>query len=591
LAPGETVHVAAKRADVPIVASCGGRGRCGTCIVELLRGPASPPSDRERELLGERDLAKGLRLACELAPQGDIEVRILPASQATFTEILADGQSIDVPLDTEIELREVQLDAPTLDDQLSDFARLERALAGGSLTAELSGLRSLPGALRAADFGAQVLTRGRRLLSVQAAGPKMRVYGAAFDIGTTTIAGSLLDLTSGEKLATSSRTNPQQALGDDVISRMDHAAKGAASLAELQARVAGALNEMLEEMARSAGGSPSDIHDITVAGNTVMQHLFLGLPPQAMAVIPFAPVIQAASSVPARELGLCAASTATVWTMPVASAYVGGDIVAGILAVGISSFDDDVLFIDIGTNGEVVAGNRERAVCAATAAGPAFEGARISCGMRAVPGAVTGVRREGDSLALDVMGDAPPAGLCGTGLVDVVAALVDAGIVDETGLYDPSAKGPLAGRLRSRDSEMEFVVAEGDRDVVLTQRDIRELQLAKGAIAAGATVLLQSLGLATSSLSRVLLAGAFGSTIKPASAIGVGLLPSGIDPGQVFAVGNTAASGARAALASRKARREAERIAGWMRPVELSTRAEFQMLFAEAMMFPATREY
>jgi len=589
--PGKSVHQAAMQAGVSLVASCGGKGRCGTCRIEVLSGDVPPPTAAEKSLLDDDELAAGMRLACELRPTADLEVRVPPSSRASFTEILAHGECVTFPLGAGVSVRRVSVDEPTLEHPVPDLQRLAVAVGIEDPAAEPGALRALPAVLRASGRRVTALARDGRLLAVRPGDAALPVFGAAFDIGTTTVAGALIDLTSGTCVATANRTNPQQTRGDDVISRMDHAAKGAEQLHELQSLVAGAIDEMLAEMSAERNASPGDIYEIIVAGNSVMTHLFLGLPPQAMAVVPFAPVTTRAVEVAPRDVSLNASPAARVRTVPLASAYVGGDIVAGALAVGFPGLEDETLFIDIGTNGEVVVGSGERAVCAATAAGPAFEGAGISCGMRAVPGAITHASLRNGGLQLDVMADAAPAGLCGTGLVDIVAVLVRTGVIDETGLFDASSDGPLASRLRETDDGLEFVVASEECDVVLTQRDIRELQLAKGAIAAGATVLMSNIGLAPSDLSHVMLAGAFGSTIDPASAVDIGLLPRGIDPKRVVAVGNTAAAGARAALCSRVARDQADHIARWMRAVELSTQPDFQMQFAEAMMFPppATR--
>jgi len=579
--PGTTVQAAARLAGLQLVAPCGGRGRCGKCIVKV-DGNAPPPSGLERELLGEKALARGERLACQLRVDRDLVVRLPARAGATFAEILADGECIAFPLDPEVRVREVVLGEPTLADPEADLSRLAKGLGTSIIGGELEALRELPGVLRSGEWRARLVLRGGALLRALPARDPRPCLGAAFDIGTTTVAGAVLDLATGERLATASRTNPQAALGDDVISRMDYAARSRECLNDLQGRIAACLNDLLDELSREAGGSVEDVYDVTVAGNTVMTHLLLGLPPEAMAVVPFVPVVTGPVELPARELGLRAARGANVWAAPAASAYVGGDVIAGLAAVGFGSFADETLYIDIGTNGEVVAGTGARAVCAATAAGPAFEGARISCGMRAVPGAVAHARLRGDELALEVVGRTEPAGLCGTGLVDVVAALVTSGIIDETGRLVPNDR-----RVREGPAGPEFVVASTERgEITLTQKDIRELQLAKGAIAAGAHVLLSALSLRPEDVRQVLLAGAFGSTIDPSSALAIGLLPAGIPPGRIRAVGNTAASGARLALASRAARAEAERLARWLRPLELSAESEFQARFAEALLFP-----
>ena len=568
-----------------------------------LKGAVPAPTDVEIGKLSEDDLAAGKRMACEAVVEGDLEVRVPESSSAIFAEILSDGECVTFPLEPAVRVRVVDLEEPVLEDNAADFRRLARRsrlqgvrtgarkpreyLAG----AELDALRALPHVLRANGFRAKVLTRGRRLLEVLPPGADVAPLGVAVDIGTTTVAGAMLDLATGKSLGVTSRTNPQHALGDDVISRMDHAAKGGDALAELRSCMVECLNDMMGELCREAGASGDDVYDITVAGNTVMTHLFLGLPPEAMATVPFVPVTTSAVSARAAEAGLAASRHARVWTMPASSAYVGGDVVAGLVAVGFGGFKEETVFIDIGTNGEVIAGSGERAVCAATAAGPAFEGARISCGMRAVPGAITHAWLEEGDLRYEVIGGVAPAGLCGTGLVDVVACLLEAGVIDETGRMGAAPGTGLLARLREGESGPEFVLsAEGESEVVLTQRDVRELQLGKGAICAGATVLLDEIGVAPADVHSVLLAGSFGSTIDPRSAVRVGLLPAGIAPERVRAVGNTAAAGARAALASVSARREAQRVARWLRPVELSLHARFQEFFAESMLFPTPGE-
>jgi len=590
VAAGATVHDAARAGNVRLLSPCGGKGLCGRCIVEVV-GTAPEPTAPERERLSAEDVDAGRRLACELVVARDIEVVIPASSRAGVTGILEEGDCVPFPLEAAVTVRGCRLPEPSLSDPRPDIERLSACLGNGDdtfdLECELAASRALPAVLRSNDFSADLVLRGNRLLNVFPPNDGARALGAAFDIGTTTVAGTLVDLATGECLGLGSRTNPQHAVGDDVVSRMDYAARGPVELRDLQGRIAGCLNELLDELARSAGARPHEIYDVVVAGNTVMKHLFLGLPPQAMATVPFTPVVTSAVDVAASELGLRAAPAARVWTAPAVSAYVGGDIVAGLVAVGFGGFREDTLYIDIGTNGEVVAGKGDAGFCSATAAGPAFEGAGISQGMRAVPGAIAHARLDGDDLALEIISDAPPAGICGTGLVDLVAVLIQAGVIDPSGRIDPIDGSPFASRVREGERGAEVVVATGaEGDVVLTQGDVRELQLAKGAISAGASVLLERAGVEAGNVSQVLLAGAFGSKIDPASAVAVGLLPPGTHASRVRTVGNAAAAGAGAALVSREAREESERVAARLEPVELSADPEFQMRFAESMMFP-----
>ncbi|MHC4506714.1 MAG: ASKHA domain-containing protein, partial [Planctomycetota bacterium] len=379
---GATVHEAAcvlsrgqgSASGVPLAAPCGGRGRCGRCVVEFARDPP-PPTEIERRRLSEGELDEGKRLACQARVERDVEVRIPASSRAAFTEMLEDGECAAFPLEPAVRVRDLKLEPPSLDDPKADLVRLGEALGLDRLEGEIEACRALPSVLRAHGFSARVVVRGSTLLEVRPPDARSRAFGAAFDIGTTTVAGSLVDLETGDRAALASRTNPQHALGDDVVSRMDYAARGGECLAELQGRIVGCLNELVEELAREAGASVDDVLDVVVAGNNGMTHLFLGLPPEAMATVPFAPVVTGPVEAPARSIGLRAAKHARVWTAPAVSAYVGGDIVAGLVAVGLGGFERETLYIDIGTNGEVVAGSRGRALSAATAAGPAFEGA------------------------------------------------------------------------------------------------------------------------------------------------------------------------------------------------------------------------
>jgi len=354
VAAGATVHDAARMGNVRLISPCGGAGRCGRCIVEVV-GPTPEPTASERKHLAAEDIAAGRRLACELVVKRDIDVVIPPSSRAAFTGILEEGDCVPFPLEASVKVQGCKLPEPSLSDPRPDIERLSAFLGNGDgafeLECELAASRALPAVLRANDFSADLVLRGNRLLDVLPPDNGARALGAAFDIGTTTVAGTLVDLMTGERLGLASRTNPQHAVGDDVVSRMDYAARGPVKLRDLQGRIGGCLNELLDELARSAGARPRDIYDVVVAGNTVMKHLFLGLPPQAMATVPFTPVVTTAVDVAASELGLHAAPVARVWTAPAVSAYVGGDIVAGLVAVGFGGFREDTLYIDIGTNG------------------------------------------------------------------------------------------------------------------------------------------------------------------------------------------------------------------------------------------------
>jgi uncharacterized 2Fe-2S/4Fe-4S cluster protein (DUF4445 family) len=433
------------------------------------------------------------------------------------------------------------------------------------------------------------------LLAVAPASARPRLLGASFDLGTTTVVGELWDLVSGRRLAVASRTNPQRECGADVISRAEHAARDSAGLWRLQRLAAGCLAEILGECLDAAGAAPGDVHDLVVAGNTVMEHLLFGVSPEHIAQSPFVPVFTRMRAVPAADLGVPAAAGTMLSAMPAVSGYVGGDIVAGLLATRLlDEPQGNVLFIDIGTNGEMVLVSGGKATSCSTAAGPAFEGARISRGMRAMSGAIEEVRFDGQDLECLTIDGAAPRGICGTGLIDAAAELLRTGVLDGSGrLLEPGelpAALPAALRARVRASEAgpEVLLGAGG-EVPLTGRDLRELQLAKAAVRAGTEILLAEAKLAAPDLARVILAGAFGSYIDPANALAIGLLPE-VPVERVAFGGNTSAAGARLALLDHAVRDRAEALAREVRYLELSGRADFQERFAEAMFFPGARQ-
>jgi uncharacterized 2Fe-2S/4Fe-4S cluster protein (DUF4445 family) len=599
VARGDTLLGAVGRAGVIVEAPCGGRGNCGKCLVKVLSGEL-PASERCAEALSPGKLAEGWRLACQVRVESDLAVEV-PAERRVHGErIVAAGAGEFHKLAPRVFQVEATVPEPSLADQRSDLDRLltaaGRDLAG--LDPQYGLLRELPAAVRA-EGGRVVVTgcrrpggAGGRLISAVPASKRPRLLGVSFDVGTTTLVGELWDLSGGRRLACASRTNPQHECGDDVISRSDFASKGAAELDRLQGLVAGGMTEIVEECLADAGASPADVHDVMVAGNTVMTHLFFGVSPENIAQSPFVPVFTRMREAPAAALGLPCAPGARVTAVPAVSGYVGGDIVAGLLATRLLDEDGGAtLFIDVGTNGEMVLVHRGEAVACATAAGPAFEGARISRGMRAMSGAIEEVRFDGADLVCPTIDGAPARGICGTGLIDAAAVLAAVGVLDETGRLLPPDELPaglpaaLRARVRESDENVEVLLGEGG-EIPLTARDVRELQLAKAAIRAGAETLLAEAGLECRELERVVVGGAFGSYIDRESALAIGLLPP-VAVEKVAFAGNTSATGARLALLDVEMRLRAERAAREVRYLELSGRPDFQGLFAEAMMFPA----
>jgi uncharacterized 2Fe-2S/4Fe-4S cluster protein (DUF4445 family) len=591
--PGSLVLEAAARAGIIVDTPCGGRGTCGKCRV-IVRDGCSPLNDTERERLTEAEIAEGFRLACQAKVESDTIVTVPDTSRFFEQRILTAGEGARICVNPAVRKRLIEAPEPTLDDQRADTDRVLDALGGDALTIDLEAARQLPTALRADGCRLTAVTHGDNIIAFEPADTTDHCFGVAFDVGTTTVVGSLLDLSTGHEMAVASRTNPQVSWGDDVIARISHAGSDG-GLGELQASVVGCVNEILDELVAHAGLTREAIYEITCVGNTTMHHLLLGLDPSHVAVIPFPPVVRRGVVLPAADVGIAIHPRGRLYTMPNIAGYVGGDTVGVILASNFAERDEPTLAVDIGTNGEMVLGTRERLVSCSTAAGPAFEGARIQFGMRAAEGAIEQVRF-GEDVAVSVIGDAPARGLCGSALVDTTAGLLRAGLLEPTGRLVGPSEVPegvperLARRVVDVEGGNAFVLAHAeetslDGPVLLTQRDIRQVQLAKGAVRAGIEVLKAELGVGDDDIAAVLLAGGFGNFIRRRNALRIGLLPP-IEHSRIHFVGNAAAAGAKMVLACTDYRERAEAISREAEYLELGARPDFQMHFAEAMMFP-----
>lgn len=592
--PGTTVFEAAARAGLLLRAPCGGKGTCRKCRVQITRGVAEP-SGACRATFSPDELAQGWRLACQTPVAKNLVVLVPEGSLfETASKILTDASGAVVTGTPAVQKRFLRLPPPVDTDPIADLARVAREV--GHLKAPLPVLRQLPDILRAADFACTITTTGDHLLAVEggdttAAAP----LGVAFDIGTTTLVATLLDLAAGRELAVAATINPQVSFGDDVISRITLAREGDGFVEELRQSVIGACNGLIGELLDETSVPAECILALAVAGNTTMQHLFCGLNPAALGEVPFAPVYARALSFPAPELGLAAHPLAQVYIFPNIGGFVGGDTVSGMLAHRLDQAAKPTLFVDIGTNGEIVLAHQGRLYASSAAAGPAFEGARITCGMRATNGAIEKIVID-DAVHCNVIGDANAAGLCGTALIDAIADLLRLGIIDETGriLGPDEAPDSLAPAVRERiiavngDYAFELVPAATSKTaeaIRLYQRDVRELQLASGAIRAGISIMLRKAGLAPEELDTVLLAGGFGNYIRRENAQRIGLLPD-LPVERIRFVGNAASTGAKAVLFARELHELAEEIARNTEHVDLSMDPEFQMEFGMAMMFP-----
>jgi uncharacterized 2Fe-2S/4Fe-4S cluster protein (DUF4445 family) len=453
------------------------------------------------------------------------------------------------------------------------------------MAAGVAVLRTLPSVFREAGFRVTAVLAGEHLVAVEPGDTTGDCFGVAFDVGTTTLVGTLMNLRTGMAASVQSTLNGQAPFGADVISRISHGMNGPEAIVELRDAVVATMNSILDELYGETGVTPAQTYEAVVVGNVTMLHLLLGVDPSPLSMSPFTPAFMDQLSIDARDVGLHIHPQGYVQTLPALGAYVGADIVAGVLATGVVREDKLRVFVDVGTNGEIVLGSAQRALATAAPAGPAFEGSQIRCGMRATTGAIEGVTLS-DRVDLQVIGgDVAAQGICGSGLVDAVAQLLLAGLMDHSGrlkLAEDVPHHPLRDRLIDIDGIRAFLLADG---VYLTQRDIRELQFAKGSIATGIKILMDILGVTPGDLDEVLLGGSFGSYLNPESAKVIGLVPP-VDVGRIIAVGNSAGEGAKIALLSYRERQVAFELPARIEYIELSGRSDFNDSFISVLGFP-----
>jgi len=591
--PGLTVLELARRANIGITAFCGGRGTCGKCQVKVEPAPAANELEK-KHIMPER-LKEGYRLACQTKIiDCDLTVFVPPESRFFNLKVLVSGLTRDIKIHTSIRKYYLQLQPPTIEDQRPDWERMKSAISAASefkeddIIASIYLLRRLPTILRTSDFKITAVLEEKRLISIEPGDTAGQSFGLAFDLGTTTIVGSLLDIGNAREMAVASRLNPQSIYGADVINRINHTITEKNGAETLQQMVVGSFNEIIAEVCQKSGINPENIYEIMLVGNTAMEHLFLGLPAAALVTSPYVGVYQGSINLPAKKLGLAVNHDAVLRVGPLISGFVGGDTVAGILATNQHHERALRLFVDIGTNGEIVVGNREGIWCTSAAAGPAFEGANIHFGMRAEPGAIDKVKIT-DRVLCSTIAEKPPRGICGTGLVEAVSELLRCGIISEDGRL--KSREDLAGlpkkvleRIEEEKGERRFVLAP-ETGTAIFQKDIRQLQLAKAAIAAGIQILLAKIPISLSELDEILMAGAFGSYIDPEAALRLGILPL-VPLEKIRFVGNTALTGSKMMLLSQDMKDEAENIPMVCRYVELFHEKEFMDLFVDNLSFP-----
>jgi uncharacterized 2Fe-2S/4Fe-4S cluster protein (DUF4445 family) len=613
---GKTIMEASRELGVDIEGICGEKATCGKCKVRIEEGyfekygvesrieAVSPIGEGDRKFLSSQQLHSHYRLACQTHIHGDVVVFVPEESRTGKQVVRKEATARDIKLRPAVRKYPVELTPATLQDTLGDLERLQAELKKrfklAELTIDYPALLSLQGVVRQGEWQVTVsVWMDKEIIRVEP-GTVEKGYGLAVDIGTTTVAGYLCDLTSGEVVATDSMMNPQVAYGEDVMSRISYAITRKNGLEQMSQAIIKGLNQVAGRAAAKAGIKRSDIVDMAVVGNTCMHHIFLNIDPRYIGKAPFPPSLHHSLDVKARDLGLKIAPGAYVHVLPIEAGFVGADNVGVLIAEEPYNQDSIELIIDIGTNGELILGNRRKLISASCATGPAFEGAEIRHGMRAAPGAIEKIvidretrevrfkviGKEGWNTELDEVG---AKGICGSGIIDIAPQLFLAGIIDQTGRFVKDLKSP---RRRESNGEPEFVIAWASetsigQDIGICQEDIRNIQLAKGAMYAGTKIMMRTLGV--EKLDKVILAGAFGSYIDKESAALLGLFPD-CEPEKVYAVGNAAGDGARIALLNTDKRKEADKIARQVEYIELTLAPDFDKVFAQAMWLPHMKD-
>ncbi len=596
--PGTTILKAAQSGGMDITATCGGRGRCTSCRVKFVRGTIPPPTIMDQLQLGDDLVREGYRLSCQCRLTEPISVQVAPPLDERAFQILGADRDIRavgrVTIDSGVTKQVVKVSLPREEHhQTSDLEGLLAAIGRSSDDVPMEALKGLPSILRDAEGEVTVASFGRRVLAVEKGDTALLRFGLAIDIGTTSVVTTLLELQSGEQLASVSSLNPQAAFGGDLMSRIAFCQGNPANLRQLQSRIIGLLNQHVEQIVKDSGVLAKWIYKVVVVGNTCMHHIALGIDPSYLGLAPYAAVMRHPLVTQARELPLRVNPEARVCFLPIVAGFVGADAVAVALATRIYESPEIRIAVDIGTNGEAILGSRDRLWACSAPAGPALEGAQIRHGMRGALGAIDRVAID-DDVRLHTIGETPALGICGSGLIDAVAFMLDAGVLDWTGLIRVEERASLPPKLRERvmlrGEERIFILARpgeagASQEIVLTQDDIRQVQLCKGAIAGSVRMLLHVAGIPLDRVEELMLAGGFGNYVSIRSALRIGLIPP-LPVERIRYVGNAASLGAQLCLVSEAERQRAEEIARRIEHISLAAHPDFQEIFVEAMNFP-----
>lgn len=573
---------------VSLESPCGGKGFCGKCKIQILEGKIDEPTEDELKHLSKKEIEKGIRLSCLVYPKGDICVKLLDKEEKNYKG-LSGGYIPSIELNPIIHKEVITLEKPTLENNISYEEVLEKAI-GRELHHDNTGFLKALANLHKEEKATLVYYEDE-LIGVEAGDTKQNLYGAAVDIGTTTVVVSLIDLNTGNEIASETSINPQKEYGLDVLSRIDFVKRKENGLELLQKSIVGCINSLLENLCDKNDVDIENVYEVAVGANATMMHLLLGIDTITIGKSPYSTIFSKEKNLWAKSIGIEISPFGRLYCLPGVSSFIGADIVAGAVVAGLKHTKDNVFFIDIGTNGEMILSKGGKLASCSCAAGPALEGANISCGMRAAEGAIEGIQFTEAGVDIQVIGDAEPVGICGSGILEAMAELNQKGLIKKSGRLkrkgdlEKEERYVLAEHLVEEGKKRKIIIYKNDdEEISMSQEDIRQIQLAKGAISSGFYALVDFMGMRMEDLDSVVIAGQFGRHLKISSLTGVGIIPENLKD-KINYIGNSSKTGAMMCLLSKDARKEMEDVAKDIEYFELSTKEGYEKLFTKCLTF------